>query len=185
MSDKEHDFGSLVSIYSQVLPRIRKAAKELGYAIAIHGTMTRDLDLLAVPWVDSAAEPLALVKMIADEIDGYVIGDRTDERGYISDHPTEQPHGRLSWNICWGGKAFIDLSVMQRTVSHAELESLRSSLNTAEDILMKYRLSSSWMSEADVLCDQYFLAKEQSKPEPEPHPVVIDHSAHLGAVEKQ
>lgn len=114
MSDKNHDFGSLVCIYSQILPRIREAGKNLGYAIAIHGTMTRDLDLLAVPWIEDAAEPSALVKVIADEVSGYIIGDRTDERGYVSDHPHEQPHGRMSWNICWGGKAFIDLSVMPR-----------------------------------------------------------------------
>ena len=114
MSDKEHDFGSLICIYSQILPRIRRAAAELGYAVAIHGTLTRDLDLLAVPWIEQAAEPIALVKMIADTVGGYVIGDRADERGYISDHPTDQPHGRMSWNICWGGKAFIDLSVMPR-----------------------------------------------------------------------
>ena len=114
VSDKEHDFGSLVCIYAQILPRIRVAAKGLGYAIAIHGTLTRDLDLLAVPWTEEAAEPKALVKMIADTVGGYVIGDRVDERGYISDHPTDQPHGRMSWNICWGGKVFIDLSVMPR-----------------------------------------------------------------------
>lgn len=114
MSNKEHDFGSLVCIYSQILPRIRRAAKELGYAIAIHGTLTRDLDLLAVPWVEEAAEAADLVKVIADTVGGYVIGDRTDDLGCVSDHPTTQPHGRLSWNICWGGKAFIDLSVMPR-----------------------------------------------------------------------
>lgn len=114
MSDKNHDFGSLVCIYSQILPRIRAAAKELGYAIAIHGTMTRDLDLIAVPWIEDAAEPAALVKMIAESVSGYIIGDRTDERGHVSEHPHEQPHGRMSWNICWGGKAFIDLSVMPR-----------------------------------------------------------------------
>lgn len=114
MSDKEHDFGSLICIYSQILPRIRKAGKELGYAIAIHGTLTRDLDLLAVPWVAEAADPLTLVNMIADTVGGFVVGDNTNECGHISDHPTEQPHGRMSWNICWGGKALIDLSVMPR-----------------------------------------------------------------------
>lgn len=112
LSDKDHDFGSLVCIYAQILPRIREAAKGMGYAIAIHGTMSRDLDLLAVPWIEEAAEPMALVSAIADAVGGYVIGDRVSERGYVSDHPTEQPHGRMSWNICWGGKVFIDLSVM-------------------------------------------------------------------------
>lgn len=110
MSDKDHDFGSLVCIYAQLLPRIRERGKVLGYAIAIHGTMTRDLDLLAVPWVDDAADAKQLVEAIAEEVGGFVIG---DARGGI-DEPTQQAHGRLSWNICWGGRPFIDLSVMPR-----------------------------------------------------------------------
>lgn len=76
--------------------------------------MTRDLDLLAVPWTKEADDPIILVNTIANTVGGYIIGDRVDELGYVSDHPTEQPHGRLSWNICWGGKVFIDLSVMPR-----------------------------------------------------------------------
>lgn len=76
--------------------------------------MTRDLDLLAVPWIDAAAEPITLVRTIRDTVGGYIIGDRVDDRGYISEEPTKQPHGRMSWNICWGGKVFIDLSVMPR-----------------------------------------------------------------------
>lgn len=114
MSEKEHDFGSLVCIYSQILPRIRSAAKDLGYAIAIHGTMNRDFDLLAVPWTENASDAISLVKMIAETVSGYIIGEKVNESGQISEEPTKQPHGRLSWNICWGGKPFIDLSVMPR-----------------------------------------------------------------------
>ena len=113
MSEKDHDFGSLVCIYAQLLPKIRSAAKDLGYAIAIHGSLSRDFDLLAVPWVDDAAEPATLVQTIADKVGGFVLGDLS-KRGHVSKFPTKQPHGRLSWNICWGGKVFIDLSVMPR-----------------------------------------------------------------------
>lgn len=111
MSDKEHDFRSLVCVYAQLLPVIRAAAKEMGYAIAVHGTMQRDLDLLAVPWVEDAKSPRELVEMVAMAVDGFVIGDVHD-RGKVSQEPTVQPHGRLSWNICWGGNPFIDLSVI-------------------------------------------------------------------------
>jgi hypothetical protein len=113
VSDKSHNFRSLVSIYSQLLPDIRAKAKELGYAIALHGSMARDFDLFAIPWVEEAVDANVLVQMIADEVDGYVIGDMSC-RGKISQEPTPQPHGRMSWNICWGGNAFIDLSVMPK-----------------------------------------------------------------------
>lgn len=113
MSDKNHDFGSLVCIYAQILPKIRAAAKDLGYAIAIHGTMARDFDLVAIPWTEQAADPAALVKMIAETVGGYVIG-ALRAHGCVDESPTVKPHGRRSWNICWGGNPFIDLSVMPR-----------------------------------------------------------------------
>jgi len=119
MSDKSHEFldSSLVCIYAQLLPRIREAAKGLGYAIAIHGTMRRDLDLLAVPWVSEAASADELVEMVAKEVGGFVVGGGGPEPlayGKLQGGPTDQPHGRRSWNICWGGRPFIDLSVMPR-----------------------------------------------------------------------
>jgi len=114
VSDKNHDFGSLVCIYAQLLPRIREAAKGLGYALAIHGTMARDFDILAAPWTDEAVPAEKLVESIAEAVGGFVIGDKNGdsfERGEVGP-PTKQPHGRMSWNICWGGKVFLDLSVM-------------------------------------------------------------------------
>lgn len=113
MSDKNHDFGSLVCIYAQLLPKIREAGKQMGYAIAVHGSMRRDFDLLAVPWVEDAKPAQELVDFIAKAVHGFVIGNVHD-RGELRD-PTRQPHGRMSWNICWGGNVFIDLSVMPLT----------------------------------------------------------------------
>jgi hypothetical protein len=115
MSEKNHDFGSLVCIYAQLLPKIREAAKGLGYALAIHGTMDRDFDILAAPWVENAVAAEELVEVIAKAVDGYVIGSSDEglDRGKVGS-PTQQPHGRMSWNICWGGRVFIDLSVMPK-----------------------------------------------------------------------
>ncbi len=124
MSDKAHEFleSSLVCIYAQLLPRIRECAKTLGYAVALHGTMKRDLDLIAVPWVEDAKSAAELVEMIARNVAGFVVGKDVDGKirnGEVEhiDNPTKHPHGRLSWNICWGGRAFIDLSVMPRVSS--------------------------------------------------------------------
>lgn len=117
MSDKNHEFlhSSLVCIYAQLLPLIREQGKKLGYAIAIHGTMTRDLDLVAIPWVEDARPAEELVELVAGVVGGFVIGDSEDRNfqpGKVVPNGTAQPHGRRSWNICWGGHPFIDLSVM-------------------------------------------------------------------------
>lgn len=76
--------------------------------------MKRDLDLLAVPWVEGAEPAERLVEAVAEAVQGYVIGDVAN-RGRMEE-PTLQPHGRKSWNICWGGAPLIDLSIMPRLV---------------------------------------------------------------------
>ncbi len=38
------------AFFRERLPAMRQAAKDCGYALAVHGSMRRDLDLVAVPW---------------------------------------------------------------------------------------------------------------------------------------
>lgn len=56
------------------------------------------------------AAPPVLIQAIADEAGCFVLGDLVKRAGI--EGPTIQPHGRLSWNLCWGGKPFIDIGVM-------------------------------------------------------------------------
>lgn len=43
-------------VYPEMPPidRIRELAREIGYAIAVHGSLERDLDLIAAPWSEEA-----------------------------------------------------------------------------------------------------------------------------------
>jgi hypothetical protein len=52
------------SILDSVLPAIREAAKFQGYAVAVHGSLKRDIDLFAVAWTDHARPPDELVRVI-------------------------------------------------------------------------------------------------------------------------
>lgn len=94
--------------YAALLPVIRNRARALGYTIAVHGSMQRDLDLIAVPWVPDAGSPEALVALIVDASGGYVLHHQGVEH---------KPHGRLAWTIHLGGGPYIDLSVMPRSES--------------------------------------------------------------------
>ena len=51
-----------------VLPpieKIRELAKEVGYAIGVHGTQERNLDLIAAPWTEEAVGNHDLIQHIA------------------------------------------------------------------------------------------------------------------------
>jgi len=72
--------------------------------------MARDLDLLAVPWTEDAADYNTLIDAIMKVCDGFLI-ERTSK---TERNPTLKPHGRMAWSIHLDGGVFIDLSVMSR-----------------------------------------------------------------------
>lgn len=83
--------------------RIRTLAREVGYAIGVHGTMERDLDIIAMPWVAEAVMPMELAQHIASGLDGIVLDYQIQDK----------PCGRWSCNISPSGWfKMIDLSVM-------------------------------------------------------------------------
>lgn len=108
MDKVEKPHGYLAGAFCQIVPVVQELARPLGYAVAVHGSMNRDLDLLAAPWVENPAPPAELHAAIAEALSVY-----SDE--YCSQPvfgPDVRPHGRLSWIIPMMGGAAIDLSVM-------------------------------------------------------------------------
>lgn len=86
---------------------IRKLGREVGYAIAQHGSLENDLDIVAVPWTTDSVSAQALV-------DHLVKGLKNDngEARQMPNHLELRPHGRLSVNIKVNGwYKMIDLSI--------------------------------------------------------------------------
>jgi hypothetical protein len=105
--------------YIAILGILHDVAKANGYALGIHGTLGRDLDLIAVPWVEEAESHDKLVRDMARAIDGKIysiITIKKDGQNVESPNPVYMPHGRVAWVINMGGGAYIDVSVTSRTV---------------------------------------------------------------------
>lgn len=108
--------------YNSIIPRIKKIANELGYAVAIHGSKTRDLDVMAMPWVKEAKAPETLAIALMREF--HLLGDRKQGDGYSYTRKylkemaekSNKPHGRRAYSLPVKGRAYIDLSVMPRSV---------------------------------------------------------------------
>lgn len=79
-----------------------------GYACALHGSMQRDIDVVAVPWTKNAVKAETLVKRICKQMGLTVSGG-----------PTKKPHGRMAWSLLIEAIGFVDLSVMPRRVDKA------------------------------------------------------------------
>lgn len=102
--------------YEQHIDTIRAIAREHGYAIGVHGSLARDIDLIAAPWTDEASDGATLAGAIADAVSGFIDMGSVPGRGPSDDYkkPEAKPHGRFSWSIHLGGGPYIDLTVMPR-----------------------------------------------------------------------
>lgn len=104
--------------YAVLYPVLVAIAKEYGYALAIHGSMTRDFDLIAVPWDPLAGNPLSMAERMRDAVQGVFVNHEV-EHLLADGKMTTKPHGRMCWAIhltnLGAAGPYIDLSVMPRS----------------------------------------------------------------------
>lgn len=102
----------LEKFYRATIENVKPDAKACGYAIGVHGSLRRDLDLIAVPWDDDHTDKNSLAQAIHEAACGLW------ETTY---QWTQKPCGRWSTSlaICWldydddrPSAGCIDLSVM-------------------------------------------------------------------------
>lgn len=93
-------------VYATFYPGLRDIARKHGYALALHGSLMRDMDILLVPW-DDTVEP---IETVLNEMGSYY-GFTTNGEGNYFDKPTTKPHGRVAY-IIQTGIGYLDISVM-------------------------------------------------------------------------
>lgn len=94
------------SFYSILYESLRLIAVENGYTLAIHGSMARDMDLVAIAWKERVIHPDVLIHKFVEEIGATI---------YQSSYPKkeEKPHGRLAYGLYFlAGDWYLDISVI-------------------------------------------------------------------------
>ena len=107
-------------ISENLFKEIEVKTKDLGWCILAHGSMERDLDILATPWTDEACTTQELVEIIRLTFAEFVKG-----KCYKSAVCVKKPFGRKAYNLyaltneedlivsCTAGAfPFIDLSII-------------------------------------------------------------------------
>lgn len=89
-------------VYCAIYPELARIARKHGYALALHGTLGRDFDLICIPWVERPSSPLDVIAAFTKRYALREVGG-----------PEQKFHGRAAWiiSIAWGECA-IDLSFM-------------------------------------------------------------------------
>lgn len=94
--------GNFAPVYACMYPELVEISRSHGYALAAHGSMARDFDLVCIPWTDEPDHPQAVV-------DSFI------KRFYLTavGEPVYKLHDRLVYTLSVKfGECFLDLSFM-------------------------------------------------------------------------
>lgn len=98
--------------YAALYPQFAEIARKHGYALAVHGSMSRDFDVVAIPWADEVSEPRAVIDDVLSQFAVDKIGE-----------PGPKNHGRIAYTLGIGfGDCFADWSFMPAIRSAASGE---------------------------------------------------------------
>lgn len=118
------------------LEEIRAAARGCGYALAVHGSTTRDLDVIAAPWTPEAVSADQLVARLCEECGLRERAANTYPDGRVTPNPEPKPWGRWAWSLD-GMPApvqYLDLSVAPRAGEPVPLLTHASAIGRAADL---------------------------------------------------
>jgi hypothetical protein len=107
--------------YDRLIGPLTETARALGYCLGVHGSLARDIDLIAVPWTVEACDPIRLTEVLrveAERVAGRhvmqlnITEPSPDPFDYTRRGPEPKPHGRGGWSLqIIGTDTYLDLSV--------------------------------------------------------------------------
>lgn len=86
-------------------PALADIFRRHGYALAVHGSVGTDFDLIAVPWIDDAGEPEAIVAEVNEKFAAK----------FARQYPEVRAHGRVTYKLAISfGDCALDISFTPR-----------------------------------------------------------------------
>jgi hypothetical protein len=85
------------SLYAYYFEALKVIAKEYGYNLVIHGSMNRDLDLIAIPWVNDPKPELDLINALCECLGGKKLNKCIEGQKNI--YASSLPGGRTNYVI--------------------------------------------------------------------------------------
>lgn len=98
---------SQAPMYATLYAGLCDIARDNGYALAIHGSLQQDLDLIAVPWTDDWCHYGTLAELFLEHLSAC-LGQEFDDC-----NPERKLHGRIAYNLYMDNGCKVDLSIMR------------------------------------------------------------------------
>ena len=137
-------------LYALHIGILTEVANRHGYALALHGSLKTDMDIILVPWADECSKAKDVIEAIKNESGSYT----------NASDPELKPHGRIAWTIPIAN-GWLDISVTPRQCPSIPL------LNNAEkqtlvNLLMDVQAGNvSCQKAADVILENASIQAEE------------------------
>lgn len=95
------------AFYACMWDDIRQCAMDNGWAVALHGSLNSDMDIMAMPWVEDAVSFEELIKRISE----LFVGNIASENYFIT--YSEKPHNRVVATIPIFADFYLDISTIK------------------------------------------------------------------------
>ena len=112
-------------LYAMYFEYMKQIAKEYGYNLVIHGSMNRDLDLIAIPWIDKPRPEQAMIKEFQEYLTGVTLTDQNKDvpftilpgnrHSYVIELNRGDKHGE--WVRFEDEQYYLDISVTQLSIT--------------------------------------------------------------------
>jgi hypothetical protein len=90
--------------YAAMWEDFRKAALDKGWALALHGSLASDMDIMAMPWIEEADHPLEMILAIKNCF---------DKPREITLTETPMPNNRMVYTLSIWADFYLDINVIK------------------------------------------------------------------------
>lgn len=93
--------------YACVYEDLRKSALDCGWALGLHGSLSNDMDIMAMPWTEDAKPVEEMIQALSDCFSGSPFKDEHTIPHY------GKPNNRVVYTISIYSDFYLDVNVIQ------------------------------------------------------------------------
>lgn len=90
--------------YAAMWDDFRQAALNKGWALALHGSLANDMDIMAMPWTKEASTPMEMINALRNCF---------DKPREIGCSTSEMPNSRMVYTMSIWSDFYLDINIIQ------------------------------------------------------------------------
>jgi hypothetical protein len=107
MKSREHvTTNGRAVFYACLWEDLRNAALNCGWALGLHGSLSSDMDIMAMPWTEEAKSEEEMIMAL----EGCLT--KPDERIFKTTRNTNKPHNRIVYTIHIFSDFYLDVNII-------------------------------------------------------------------------